>query len=433
MMRQYIGARYTPKFMGTYDPTQAYEALSVVDNGSGTSYICQEALDPGIPLTDPKWHLYGASSGAIVNLQQQINDMKDGDVPGSLQEQINTNASDITALSDYLLDDLAQLKGKTIAVYGSSNEIDGSSGPGEKNWVTLMSELLDGVATVVNKSINGGNISDSVTAFIADPDRTNYDIILFTSVRNLYNHSHSISDLIGSDTAMAFGSLYSTITSIKDYVNPITQDVYIASCLPIATDFNTLAMCNYDGVSKRACIDNNFKMLDMHSWLNITNAEATTYTRDGAHFLPETMPILAHKCIKALLKGGEDFKNYSAVKKGTDVISWGGIDEILSGLDIDSNQLSGTYVYTDLDLNMSIKFAMVNNTGADIAANTELVKLKKSLLWYPQYLHNIILSNEGAINVEIRNRTGTIQTLSQIAAGQKIILYRDNTGFFRHN
>lgn len=73
-MRQYIGARYVPKFMGTYDNTQAYEALCVVDNGMGTSYISKVPTPVNTPLTDTNyWAVYGASSGAIINLQSQIN------------------------------------------------------------------------------------------------------------------------------------------------------------------------------------------------------------------------------------------------------------------------------------------------------------------------------------------------------------------------
>ena len=90
-MRQYIGARYVPKFMGTYDATQIYEALCVVDNGLGTSYISKVPTPAGTPLTDTDyWAIYGASSGAIISLQDQIDDMKDGTVAGSLQNQINT-------------------------------------------------------------------------------------------------------------------------------------------------------------------------------------------------------------------------------------------------------------------------------------------------------------------------------------------------------
>ena len=74
MVREYIGARYVPKFSDNpYDPTQDYEALTVVDNGMGTSYITKIPTPAGTPLTNTThWHIYGASSGAIINLQNQI-------------------------------------------------------------------------------------------------------------------------------------------------------------------------------------------------------------------------------------------------------------------------------------------------------------------------------------------------------------------------
>lgn len=72
-IRQYIGARYVPRFTGTYDPTQIYEALDVVDNGSGTSYIARKNVPAGTPLTDTDyWFVYGASSGAIIALQNDM-------------------------------------------------------------------------------------------------------------------------------------------------------------------------------------------------------------------------------------------------------------------------------------------------------------------------------------------------------------------------
>lgn len=72
-MGQYIGARYVPRFMDTYNVTQSYEALDVVDNGMGTSYIAKIPVPAGTPLTNTTyWAVYGASSGAIINLQNQI-------------------------------------------------------------------------------------------------------------------------------------------------------------------------------------------------------------------------------------------------------------------------------------------------------------------------------------------------------------------------
>ena len=99
-IRQYIGARYVPKFMGTYDVTQEYEALSVVDNGLGTSYISRIPTPAGTPLTDRNyWIVYGASSGAVINLQNQIDDINramgdiedlDTPVTTSVVESINS-------------------------------------------------------------------------------------------------------------------------------------------------------------------------------------------------------------------------------------------------------------------------------------------------------------------------------------------------------
>jgi len=72
-VRQYIGARYVPRFLGTWNNTTQYEALDVVDNGSGTSYIARKTVPAGTPLNNTGfWFVYGASSGAIIDLQSRM-------------------------------------------------------------------------------------------------------------------------------------------------------------------------------------------------------------------------------------------------------------------------------------------------------------------------------------------------------------------------
>lgn len=72
-IRQYIGARYVPRFRGEYNNTTQYDALDVVDNGGGTSYIARKTVPAGTPLTDTEhWFIYGASSGAILDLQNRM-------------------------------------------------------------------------------------------------------------------------------------------------------------------------------------------------------------------------------------------------------------------------------------------------------------------------------------------------------------------------
>lgn len=94
---KYIGSRYVPKFMGEYDATTSYEALSVVDNGAGTSYISNKPTPPGIPLTNTSyWTVYGASSGAIYDLQNRMTDAEN-DID-NIEGDITTINSDIAAI-----------------------------------------------------------------------------------------------------------------------------------------------------------------------------------------------------------------------------------------------------------------------------------------------------------------------------------------------
>lgn len=111
MVRQYIGARYTPRFIGTFDVTQAYEALDVVDNGAGTTYIARVPVPPSTPLTNTDyWLVYGSSSGAILDLQTRVGSLE-SDVPViqssilRMGGEISDLDNDVTAL-DTRLDDV---------------------------------------------------------------------------------------------------------------------------------------------------------------------------------------------------------------------------------------------------------------------------------------------------------------------------------------
>lgn len=181
-MGQYIGARYVPRFMGTYDPTQIYEALDVVDNGLGTSYISRIPTPANTPLTNTTyWKVYGASSGAIINLQNQIDDMKDGTVPGSLQAQIDDNTSDITALSNKVavFDDNAlntNFSNRKIVFLGDSyNYTDGG-------WISkLIARLSLNSAnvydyTVTGHGFNNGQWLNDLTNFVTDHNNIVNDI-----------------------------------------------------------------------------------------------------------------------------------------------------------------------------------------------------------------------------------------------------------------
>lgn len=118
----YVGARYVPKFVGVYDPTQSYEALDVVDNGSGTSYIAKIPTPAGTPLTDTDhWFLYGSSSGAIVQLQ---NDMI------AAQGDIITLQGDMTAAQNDISDLQSKVAGNDIRLVAFTDSYGTSSAEG---------------------------------------------------------------------------------------------------------------------------------------------------------------------------------------------------------------------------------------------------------------------------------------------------------------
>lgn len=140
---KYVGARYMPKFLGTHDNTTAYEALSVVDNGMGTTYVSNKPVPAGTPLTDTDyWAVYGMSTGAILNLQQQIDDMNDGTVPGSLQNQIDDNTSDITALANKVDNTLKNINGRKFVFIGDSYMTGESSGPTIPSYISYVKTYL---------------------------------------------------------------------------------------------------------------------------------------------------------------------------------------------------------------------------------------------------------------------------------------------------
>lgn len=178
MVREYIGSRYVPKFMGDYDPTQEYEALCVVDNGSGTSYISKVPTPAGTPLTDTTyWIIYGAASGAIINLQNQIDDMNDGTVNGSLQNQINGINSNISSINNHIIDVDQKIEHITSFINGNSNVFYiGDSWSEGTNGIAAQMQNIMSFGNFYNNSYSGSGF----VAVGAPPatDKTFYNLMV---------------------------------------------------------------------------------------------------------------------------------------------------------------------------------------------------------------------------------------------------------------
>ena len=83
MNRQYIGARYVPKFSdindGVWDNSYTYEALEIVKYGNDT-YTAKKPVPVGVDITNTEyWVLTGNYNGAIRNLDDRLT-VAEGDI-----------------------------------------------------------------------------------------------------------------------------------------------------------------------------------------------------------------------------------------------------------------------------------------------------------------------------------------------------------------
>lgn len=339
-VRQYIGARYVPRFVGTYDPTQSYEALDVVDNGSGTSYIAKIPTPANTPLTDTDhWFLYGSTSGAIINLQQQIDDMKDSDVPGSLQDQIDTNTSDITALAN-----------KTNFI----------------NPITFNGTDGDKIQAAVTQCGHDGGI-----IVICDDYTLDKDIDLTT-----YTGSHSIK-FIGLGGSITFGNykFYSSLAANRnfsgaDFTNVIFKDIAL-----VGFDGDTLIRCSFLGctfenttgkILKATNYLQQFIFDNCHILGDISTANNTGIVVECSNILSMQITNCRIECLKSVIVCSSSAHNLVMI--GNTIESFSDSCIILSGV-VHACMIHGNYFEIIADTYVAIDISGMTAGAISIVSN----------------------------------------------------------------
>ena len=88
-VREYIGARYVPVYIGEWDNTVSYEPLSIVSH-QGNSYTSRQYVPIGTPITDETfWALTGNYNAQVEQYRQEV---------VSFDNRISTNTSNISGL-----------------------------------------------------------------------------------------------------------------------------------------------------------------------------------------------------------------------------------------------------------------------------------------------------------------------------------------------
>ena len=76
-VREYVGARYVPKYDGEWDNTKTYEPLTIVTVENVGSYTSKKLVPAGVDITNTEyWALSGATSGQIIQLQNDVADLR---------------------------------------------------------------------------------------------------------------------------------------------------------------------------------------------------------------------------------------------------------------------------------------------------------------------------------------------------------------------
>lgn len=178
MTRQYIGARYVPKFFSdengdtTWRKNIPYEALTIVTY-LGNSYTSKKNVPIGVEITDTKyWVLTG-----------------------------NYNAQ-ITEMTEELHTFLPYLKGKKILVLGDSITAEGD---GQRNYITVLREKYSKYGTefdnyaVSSNTFAGNGTAGCVYMYQNVIPHKDYDIILVAAGINDFFQQYPVGKLDFND------------------------------------------------------------------------------------------------------------------------------------------------------------------------------------------------------------------------------------------
>lgn len=253
MVRQYVGARYVPKFRGLWNETTQYEGLDVVDNGSGTSYIAKKVVPAGTPLTNTEyWFVYGASSGAIIDLQTRMSQAE----------------SDIDALEN---------RGKYLVVFGDSWTAPTGS------WASILASKMG--LSLKNYATNGAGFyatgtggktfSDQIDTFLAE-QIANEDIACII----IYG---GLNDLIASPTDAPDYSYKSLTVTTLNKLSAYTVKKYLFYT-NVAMNYMYRGEMFYNEVSKFINANvNEWTIVRALNWLSYWYIGENYYKLDGMH------------------------------------------------------------------------------------------------------------------------------------------------------
>lgn len=186
-IRQYIGARYVPRFVGQWQSNTAYEPLCIVQDSQGNSYTSKKQVPAGIQLSNTEYWIMSA------NVNAQI-------------EQLSDSLTDAIADIGNLEDDIDNFKGvvrkgKNILFFGDSLTVGTGATDPALRYSTLLAGNLG--MTEINYAVGASGftiasntilmqINRASDAMSAD-DKANTPLIFILAGGNDLRHMSSTS------------------------------------------------------------------------------------------------------------------------------------------------------------------------------------------------------------------------------------------------
>lgn len=218
-LRQYIGARYVPKFYDNpgggsdWISGVAYEALTVVTYG-GNSYTSKKIVPAGIgnPAANPEyWASTGIYSAQVESLREEVQDLADDYAAIAGQAKAGAAAS--------------YFHGKKICVYGDSISVTPT--PETSYWGILSSEYgLD----ITNRAIAGSSLEGSLSTILAATDLALFDVIVLAFGTNEWQASKTFENMQTN---------YTTAVSFIQAQAPLAKIVFVTPIYGHNNEFNT--------------------------------------------------------------------------------------------------------------------------------------------------------------------------------------------------
>ena len=309
MERQYVGARYVPKFADPieWNDQTAYEALTIVTY-LGASYTSKKAVPAGVKPTDSNyWVVTGNYNAQVEEYRQEVvQAMETVDGVKSLVEK--------DAIYNFF-------KGKNILILGDSNSVEGEDWRG-RTWVTDFREILNGIANnIVNNSTSGRCFTtggeSSMVDIVNGLSGGDYDYIITFCGVNDWSKQAEIGTLnVYQDCnytrfADAVKHVISTLNAKypraqQFYVTPLLTSDYATVTTPLLVYANTIrgALCSR---TKCACGIDGFLAPNYY----VNGNDPTIWSMDGLHPNSAYAPILAQFIINSMVCGGTPVANVS--------------------------------------------------------------------------------------------------------------------------